>query len=99
VKRYAEIHKGFVVGYHERDDHRVPEFAGSIAVKVEDEEDDDFPDVPSSIGDEYLNGQFIAPTRPNPNLEPPPLTDREVLDETRAAVDRIIEMLKRPGPP
>ena len=82
AKEYAEIYRGFVVGKHLRDDARVPEFVPPrFAVKIRDEEDDDFDDITANIGDEFTRGRFRIPTRPNPNLEPPVSTDRELLEE------------------
>jgi len=92
MREYAEVHRGFVVGFHKRDDTEVPQFMGRVAIRV-----DKLRPKPN-VGDEYANGVFIAPTRPNPNLEPPPPTDREILEKTREAVDRILDLL-RPGPP
>jgi len=97
MKEYAEISQGFVVGFHKRMDHRVPEFSGRIAIKVKDS-DDAFPDIPANIGDEFKNGQFISPTRPNPNLDPPPPTDRQIIEETLEIVKLILARLS-PGPP
>lgn len=97
-KEYAEINRGFVVGFHERDDHRPPVLAGRKVVKVRDDDDVAFKTIPVNMGDEYKDEQFRAPTRPNPNLEPPPPTDREILEETRDAVNRILDILS-PGPP
>jgi len=97
MKEYAEISQGFVVGFHKRNDHRVPEFSGRFAVKIKDD-DPTFPDIPANIGDEYANGQFISPTRPNPNLDPPPPTDRAIIEETLEIVKLILARVT-PGPP
>jgi len=89
--KYAEVNNGFVVGFHERTDSRVPEFSPPrIAVKVT-------PPFPT-IGDEYDGTFFFPPTRPNPNLLPPPETNREILEETRKLVEQILTKLT-PGPP
>ena len=93
MRKYAEINKGFVVGFHEREDKRVPEFLGRSAVRV-----DTLPNEPA-IGDEHFGGtSFGPPARPNPNLDPPPETNREVLDEIRGTVNEILALLA-PGPP
>jgi len=90
MRRYAEVKDGFVIGFHERNDKRIPEFSGRIAVLVK---------VPfPSIGDEYDGTTFFPPTRPNPNLAPPPETNREILEETRRLVEQILTQLT-PGPP
>jgi len=81
MRKYAEVHQGFVIGFHERDDMRRPEFVGSIAVRI------DMLNPQPSIGDEWDGRQFKAPTRPNPNLAPPPLTNRQLLE-------RILELLE-----
>jgi len=92
MRVYAEIYKGFVVGFHERADLLRPEFVDRIAIRI------DMLASPPAMGAEWTGRRFQSPSRPNPNLQPPPPTDREVLEETRAAVDRILDLLT-PGPP
>ena len=93
MRKYAEIHRGFVVGFHDRPDERKPEFvAPRFVVRI-----DDLPSEPA-IGDEWDGRRFTAPTRPNPNLDPPPPADREILEETRATVERILQLLQAQQP-
>jgi len=94
MRKYAEIYHGFVVGFHQRTDKLVPEFVPPrFAVRI-----DRLPVVPV-IGDEHFGGKsFGPPSRPNPNLAPPPETDREILEETRKLVEQILTLLT-PGPP
>lgn len=94
MRVYAEVYRGFVVDNNvRRDDDRVPEFSGRIAVRI-----DDLPTRPS-IGDEHLGGtNFSAPTRPNPNLDPPPKQEAEILEEIRGIVRRILRVVDPPGP-
>ena len=94
MRKYAEIYSGFIVGKHERSDKRVPEFEPPrFAVRI-----DNLPSEPA-IGDEHFGGtSFGSPTRPNPNLIPPPPTDRALLEEIRTDVESILALLT-PGPP
>ena len=83
MRIYAEIYRSFVVGFHERNDMRRPEFeAPRIAVRV------DMLTQQPSIGDEWTGRNFIVPSRPNPNLAPPPATDRELLEQILAIVEQ-----------
>lgn len=93
MRKYAEVYQGFVVDNRlERSDKRVPEFESPrIAVRI-----DNLPSEPS-IGDEHFGGtNFGAPTRPNPNLVRRE-TDREILEEIKETVNKIL--LGLPGPP
>ena len=93
MRKYAEVMRGFVVGFHERDDLTRPLFQlPRFAIRI------DMLANPPALHDEFDGRRFKAPTRENPNLLPPPPTDREILEETRAAVDRILDLLN-PGPP
>jgi len=92
MRKYAEVHIGFVVGFHTREDERVPEFAGRSAIRV-----DNLATEPS-IGDEWTGRDFISPTRPNPNLDPPLDSNREILEETRELVREILAALPGGSP-
>jgi len=89
MRKYAEIYNGFVIGKPERTDKRVPEFEPPrFAIRI-----DDLAGEPA-IGDEHFGGtNFGAPTRPNPNLAPPPETNREILEETRELVQQVLALL------
>jgi len=91
MREYAEVYRGFVVGFHKRSDMRRPEFSGRLAVRV------DMLVTPPEVGWYFDGRRFAAPdpaTQPrNSNLDPPPATDRQVLEETRDAVNRIIDWI------
>jgi len=94
-RKYAEIMNGFVVDKIQRPDGDglVPEFvAPRFAIRI-----DNLPSEPE-IGWEYDGINFFPPTRPNPNLIPPPPTDRDLLEEIRADISSILALLT-PGPP
>jgi hypothetical protein len=92
MRKYAEVNKGFVVGFHKRSDKRIPEFVPPrFAIRV-----DNISPQPK-VGDEY-DGRFGPPTKPNPNLEVPE-TNKEILEETRELVKELINILTPGGPP
>ncbi len=96
MRKYAEIQAKFVVGFHERDDMRRPEFSGRIAIRV------DMLTTQPEIGWYFDGSRFFSPdpsTQPhNVNLDPPPPTDRALLEETRKLVEQILALVT-PGPP
>ena len=86
MRKYAEIHTDFVVGFHERDDMRRPEFSGRIAIRV-----DQLAEQPQ-IGWHFDGRRFAAPGPGQPrnrNLDPPAPTDRQLLE-------RILAILEQP---
>ncbi len=91
MREYAEIHAGFVVGIHERDDMRRPEFSGRTAIRI------DMLATQPKIGWHFDGRRFFPPdptTQPrNRNLDPPPPTDRALLEQTRALVEQILAKL------
>ena len=93
MRRYAEIYRSFVIGFHERDDMRRPEFVGNrIAVRV-----DQLATQPE-LGWYFDGRRFFAPdaTQPrNVNLDPPPPSDRVLLEETREIVQQILAKLRQ----
>ena len=83
MRKYAEIFKGFVVAFAERDDEVRPEYAGSrSAIRI-----DMLINQPVA-GDEWTGRRFQSPTRPNPNLAPPPPSDRQLLERILAIVEQ-----------
>lgn len=96
MREYAEINAEFVVGFHKRDDDRVPEFVGRTAIRVDELA------IRPEIGWFFDGRNFEAPdpnTQPhNVNLDPPPESEREIVEETREVVKRILALLQ-PGPP
>jgi len=94
MRKYAEIINGFVVDNNVvRPDKRIPEYAPPrFAVRI-----DNLPSEPE-IGWEYDGTDFFPPTRPNPNLTPPPPTNRELLLDIQATVNEILQKVT-PGPP
>lgn len=96
MRKYAEIYRDFVVGFHERDDMRRPDFVRPrFAVRV-----DQLTTQPE-IGWYFDGRRFTAPGPDQPhnvNLDPPPDTDRKVLEDTRTTVEAILALLQ-PGPP
>ncbi len=92
MRKYAEIKAGFVVGIHARDDMHRPEFVWpKIAVRI------DMLSTQPKIGWYFDGRRFASPGigQPrNPNLDPPPPSNRKLLEETRAAVARILELLE-----
>jgi len=91
MRRYAEIYRNFVVGKHDRDDMSRPEFVGRIAIRI-----DQLTNQPK-IGWHFDGRRFAAPAagQPrNPNLDSPRPSSRELLEETRDAVARILAILE-----
>jgi len=93
MRRYAEIYRKFIVGFHERDDTDRPKFADRVAIRV------DMLATQPQIGWYFDGRRFAAPGPDQPrnvNLDPPPPSDREVLEQTRTAVQRILAILEQP---
>jgi len=87
MKAYAEVHNGRMVGRHERNDDRVPEFAGNrFAVHITNE-------LPEPQPGWLWDGSSWTPS----TFPPPPTREPSQLDRIETKVDQILANL--PGPP
>jgi len=83
MRRYAEIHRGFVIAIHERDDMRRPEFVSPrFAIRVDM--------LNPEPGPRWtFDGRRFSPPGPPQAAEPVVPTDRELLEQILAIVEQL----------